>query len=504
MDTPDLEQAASVPLPVSPRANGHVSQPLAIDPTLQPVLRDPVNESEARARGGGSEVESGKGEEESHLASEPIQNGAHGPSSSSLVRQREPSPSPHGDTVAHKQSGDPGHSADAPSAGSSQPPSPPAKSQDLPAPPPRKESIQPTYPVRKESLHPKPNVAARDSVDSVDSRRPNGRSSIPSRPPSVAAHRRSLTISKGRTVSVVLISSALETIASSKEAKRSTALKESVQRALEMVKSGEGGDRPREIFEPLRLACETRNEKLMIASLDCISKLISYSFFVESSTSQQNMQSPPPSPGPNARNSFSGPAPPMSLVDLVVNTITSCHAESTPDTVSLQIVKALLAIVLSPTILVHQSSLLKAVRTVYNVFLLSTDSVNQTVAQGGLTQMVNHVFSRCKLGLPPLSRTDSTATLASSKAGDAGHLSTRSSQASSSPQSLSLPPLTPPTVPRSVAETTEDSDAASLTVVNDASAASVSESSEQAEGEEVPAGSINGHASSSQEQIHSP
>ena len=201
---------------------------------------------------------------------------------------------------------------------------------------------------------------------------------------SSSSHKRSLTMAKGHTVSVVLISSALETIAASKEAKRSAPLRESVQRALEMVKSGQGGDKPREIFEPLRLACETRNEKLMIASLDCISKLISYSFFAESSSSSHAPSSPPPSPGPNSRHSTSSqaPPPPPSLVDLVVHTITSCHTESTPETVSLQIVKALLALVLSPTILVHQSSLLKAVRTVYNVFLLSVDPVNQMVAQG--------------------------------------------------------------------------------------------------------------------------
>ena len=44
--------------------------------------------------------------------------------------------------------------------------------------------------------------------------------------------------------------------------------------------------------------------------------------------------------------------------------------------------------------LVHQSSLLKAIRAVYNVFLLSNDASNQVVAQGGLTQMVHHVFGR--------------------------------------------------------------------------------------------------------------
>ncbi|KAK0190769.1 hypothetical protein F5146DRAFT_1137595 [Armillaria mellea] len=195
--------------------------------------------------------------------------------------------------------------------------------------------------------------------------------------PSESTHRRSLTISKGHTVSVVLISSALETIAASKDAKRSAPLRESTQRALEMIRSEQGGDRPREIFEPLRLACETRTEKLMIASLDCISKLISYSFFAESIPPSAHFMSPPGSPGLHPRQSTSQvDANPSSLVDLV----------------------ALLSLVLSPTILVHHSALLKAVRTVYNIFLLSTDPVNQMVAQGGLTQMTHHVFTRCKIG----------------------------------------------------------------------------------------------------------
>ncbi|KAF5387640.1 hypothetical protein D9615_000382 [Tricholomella constricta] len=239
-------------------------------------------------------------------------------------------------------------------------------------------------------------------------------------------HKRSLTISKGHTVSVVLISTALETIAASKEAKRSASLRESTQKALELIRSNEGGDRPREIFEPLRLACETKNEKLMIASLDCISKLVSYSFFTEPDSHPNQIPSPPPSPrhpgeNPSANGSQSS-IPQPSLVDLVAHTIASCHTESTPETVSLQIVKALLSLVLSPTILVHHSSLLKAVRTVYNVYLLSADPVNQGVAQGGLTQMVQHVFARCRIGrtskdvsdlaLPSLTPHESTPTSA--------------------------------------------------------------------------------------------
>ncbi|KII94838.1 hypothetical protein PLICRDRAFT_96881 [Plicaturopsis crispa FD-325 SS-3] len=265
--------------------------------------------------------------------------------------------------------------------------------------------------------------------------RPRTPSSQPATPQTLE-HKRSLTISKGHTVSVVLISSALETISASKEAKRSAPLRDSVQRALEMVRSGQGGDRPREIFEPLRLACETRSEKLMIASLDCISKLISYSFFAEETQPSHSFPSPPPSPGPrNSTSRTSGAsqanAPPPALVDLVAHTITACHTETTPETVSLQIVKALLSLVLSPTILVHHSSLLKAVRTVYNVFLLSADPVNQMVAQGGLTQMVHHVFTRCKISDDSKTGGETTPS--------------QSLFPASTPNTLHFPPVTPPT-----------------------------------------------------------
>ncbi|KAG8874344.1 guanine nucleotide exchange protein for ADP-robosylation factor [Tulasnella sp. 331] len=216
---------------------------------------------------------------------------------------------------------------------------------------------------------------------------------------------------RGNPVSVVLIASALDTIVASKEAKRSPQLKESAKSALEMIRNGQGGDRPREIFEPLRLACETKNEKLQIASLDCISKLISYSFFAESISPAQALSSGSPPASPTTTGSVQNTQT-MSLADLVTHTITGAYTETTPDAVSLQIVKALLALVLSNSVLVHHSSLLKAVRTVYNVFLLSSDPVNQMVAQGGLTQMVNHVFTRAKVGAAnPI--TPSTAELVS-------------------------------------------------------------------------------------------
>jgi brefeldin A-inhibited guanine nucleotide-exchange protein len=246
------------------------------------------------------------------------------------------------------------------------------------------------------------------------------------------AHRRSLTIPKGNPVSSVLVTSALEIIAASREAKKSTPLRETTHRALELVRADLAGDQPREIFEPLRLACETRSEKLMIASLDCITKLISHSFFIDDSSAHlASLPSPPPSPGPGRRDSHTS-IPEPSLVDLVVHTITSCHTETSPDPVSLQVVRALLALVLSSTILVHQSSLLKAVRTVYNVFLMSNDPVNQTVAQGGLTQMVNHVFARCKT----VAAFESTDRESFTNLGTSGMSSRRASIAPSTPDSV--------------------------------------------------------------------
>ncbi|ETW75585.1 hypothetical protein HETIRDRAFT_107881 [Heterobasidion irregulare TC 32-1] len=83
---------------------------------------------------------------------------------------------------------------------------------------------------------------------------------------------------------------------------------------------------------------------------------------------------PVPGSGPSHSSASQSNLPPPSLVDLVVHTTTTCHTESTADSVMLQVVKALLALVLSSTILVHQSSLLKAVRTVYNIFLMADDA----------------------------------------------------------------------------------------------------------------------------------
>ncbi|KAI9450999.1 Sec7-domain-containing protein [Lactarius psammicola] len=266
-------------------------------------------------------------------------------------------------------------------------------------------------------------------------------------------HRRSLTLPRGNPVSSVLITSALETIAGSREAKKSKPLRECTHKALELVRADLAGDQPREIFEPLRLACETGSEKLMIASLDCITKLVSHAFFIDDSSHIASLPSPPPSPAP-------GPYPSPRWWTSSCTPLHLATPETSPDTVSLQVVRALLALVLSSTILAHQSSLLKAVRTVYNVFLMSNDPVNQTVAQGGLTQMVNHVFARCRT-VPPFGNSRESVADTGSSAVSSG----RASAAPSTPDSIPAPSLPSEDGASAVSASRNSSDAETGTVL---------------------------------------
>jgi len=181
--------------------------------------------------------------------------------------------------------------------------------------------------------------------------------------------------------SIVFVVSALEAIAASKEAHRKPQLGESVQKALKDIKAHEPNlPDPEIIFAPLQAATKSGSIPLTTTALDCIGKLISYSYFSVPSS-------------PNADKEASREP----LIERAIDTICDCfQGETTPVEIQLQIVKSLLAAVLNDKIVVHGAGLLKAVRQVYNVFLLSKSSANQQVAQGTLTQMVGTVFERVK------------------------------------------------------------------------------------------------------------
>lgn len=185
--------------------------------------------------------------------------------------------------------------------------------------------------------------------------------------------------------SMVFVITALESIAASKEARKRRALGDSVQIALSAIKQ-DASPNPEVIFHPLELATQTTSIPLTTTALDCIGKLITYSYFSLSPAPTDPSVPPGHSPVP--------------IIERAIDTICDCFQdESTPAEIQLQIVKSLLAAVLNDKIIVHGAGLLKAVRQIYNIFLLSRSSANQQVAQGTLTQMVGTVFERVKTRL---------------------------------------------------------------------------------------------------------
>lgn len=248
----------------------------------------------------------------------------------------------------------------------------PEKDEQGQPPPQDREEEQPTTASKSIGSHPSTTTMNGTTIhqrsDSQSTQATNG---------TTAVRRSSAPLS-----SIVFVVSALDQIAASKEARRKKELGDAAQKALDAIKRLDGSPPPEVIFEPLRLATETSSIPLTTTALDCIGKLISYSYF----------SVPPGVQDPNAPSSSHQQLP---LIDRAIETICDCFQnEATPYEIQLQIVKSLLAAVLNDKLIVHGSGLLKAVRQVYNIFLLSKSNTNQQVAQGTLTQMVGTVFER--------------------------------------------------------------------------------------------------------------
>ncbi|KAB8337313.1 hypothetical protein FH972_021614 [Carpinus fangiana] len=216
--------------------------------------------------------------------------------------------------------------------------------------------------------------------------------SVPSsHPPASAARSRTDSQSTAATTetqtsgprsSLVFVVSALELINNSKDAQKRKELKDSAQKALDEIKAKRDPQQidPKILFEPLRLATEANTENVVTTALDCIGKLITYSYFSVPSESSADVASPA-----------------ESLIDQAIDAICDCfEGEVTSDRVQLQIIITLLAAVLNDKVVVHGQGLLKAVRQMYNIFLLSKNTRSQQVAQGTLTQMVGTVFERAR------------------------------------------------------------------------------------------------------------
>lgn len=126
------------------------------------------------------------------------------------------------------------------------------------------------------------------------------------------------------------------------------------------------------VLQPLRLAFETKNIKLMEPALDCLHKLIAY----------DHLEGDPGMEG--GKND--------SLFTSILNMVCGCVDNSSPDSTILQVLKVLLTAVASTRFRVHGEPLLGVIRVCYNIALNSKSLVNQATSKAMLTQMISIVF----------------------------------------------------------------------------------------------------------------
>ncbi|XP_011617783.2 brefeldin A-inhibited guanine nucleotide-exchange protein 2 isoform X1 [Takifugu rubripes] len=188
----------------------------------------------------------------------------------------------------------------------------------------------------------------------------------------------------------MFLSRALEKILLDKEVKRSQhdQLRKACQVALDEIKTEQYQQKDSNVVQPrtsyieaekyvlpFELACQSKSPRIVSTSLDCLQKLIAY--------------------GHITGNALDSRMPGKRLIDRLVETICNCfQGTQTDEGVQLQIIKALLTIVTSPHIEIHEGTVLLTVRTCYNIYLASRNLINQTTAKATLAQMLNVIFTR--------------------------------------------------------------------------------------------------------------
>ena len=86
----------------------------------------------------------------------------------------------------------------------------------------------------------------------------------------------------------------------------------------------------------------------------------------------------------------------VKAIDHVVGFITSFE-EQQDATVQLHVLKACLTAITAPGCELHDISLMKAIRTCFNIYLAGVSPLNIVTAQGIIRQSVHHVFSQYEI-----------------------------------------------------------------------------------------------------------
>lgn len=205
------------------------------------------------------------------------------------------------------------------------------------------------------------------------------------RSPSIALSIASTSSGQHSIPVIMLVKKAFDIIKASKDARKMPALEKAITTAISQFEKDEL-PAPKVIFDPLRIVyTKSSSNELKCTALDCIAKLLSFPYFEDTEELEVD-----PSTGLSI-------APNVPLLHQVITSVCEAYnGEATDAKVEIQILKALSAAVLNDELVVHQETLLAAVRQTYNIFVHSTSSESQATAQATLTQMVNMVFDRAK------------------------------------------------------------------------------------------------------------
>ncbi|KAJ1929918.1 guanine nucleotide exchange protein for ADP-robosylation factor, partial [Linderina macrospora] len=212
---------------------------------------------------------------------------------------------------------------------------------------------------------------------------------------------------------------ALEKLLGTREGKRKD-MKSALEKAVKVLQplnvpqpsKGElSKDDVEKMLEAMDMACSPQhNAATATIALDCVEKLVSFHYFdnisglataesvaqrirsnsgSENARSEQQVMWEARAEAEQLRSGYF-----RSVADRLVTMVGRCLGEGTADGVQLQIVKALFALVSSDRLAVRQASMLAAIRTTFNVFVLARSTGTQTISQGTLTQMVHLVLQR--------------------------------------------------------------------------------------------------------------
>ncbi|ORX43829.1 hypothetical protein BCR36DRAFT_360675 [Piromyces finnis] len=195
---------------------------------------------------------------------------------------------------------------------------------------------------------------------------------------------------------------ALEQISTHRETRKYRELKESCkstlklleQISLDTVSLDLRGSLVCEILHPFELACQTKSSSLQSIAIDCLGKLFTYDYWEKLYQYNEDHKKRLQKHNIDFDKSSDDK---VNWIDFSIDLICNCFSGGdTNEEIQTQITKALLAAASSSKepCAIHTTTLLKAVRTTYNIFLLSKSTTTQMIAQASLTQIVQEVFGR--------------------------------------------------------------------------------------------------------------